>query len=38
MKRPRAMQKYCMFMMFCILLIYGVVLVTEVIANVGILF
>ena len=37
-KRPRAMQKYCMFMMFCILLIYGVVLVTEVIANVGILF
>ena len=38
MKRPQAMQKYCMFMMFCILLIYGVVLVTEVVANVGILF
>jgi hypothetical protein len=38
MKRPQAMQKYCMFMLFCILFIYGVVLVTEVIANVGILF
>lgn len=38
MKRPQKMQKYCMFMMFCILLIYGVVLVTEVINNVGILF
>ena len=28
MKRPQAMQKYCMFMMMCILLIYGVVLIT----------
>lgn len=38
MKRPQAMQKYCMFMMFCILIIYGVVLVTEVVSNIGILF
>ena len=38
MKRPQAMQKYCMFMMMCILLIYGVVLITEVVTNIGILF
>ncbi len=38
MKRPQAMQKYCMFMMFCILIIYGVVLVTEVVSSIGILF
>ena len=38
MKRPQAMQKYCMFMMFCILLIYGVVLVTEVVTSLGVLF
>ncbi len=38
MKRPQAMQKYCMFMMFCILIIYGVVLVTEVVSSLGILF
>ena len=28
----------CMFMMFCILLIYGVVLVTQVVDSIGILF
>ncbi len=38
LKRPQKMQKYCMFMMFCILLIYGVVLVTEVVSSIGILF
>ncbi len=38
LKRPQKMQKYCMFMMGCILLIYGVVLVTEVVSSVGILF
>ncbi len=38
MKRPQAMQKYCMFMMLCLLIIYGVVLVTEVITSVGLLF
>lgn len=38
MKRPRAMQKYSMFMMVCILIIYAVVLVTEVVTSVGVLF
>ena len=38
LKRPRAMQKYSMFMMICILLIYIVVLVTEVVSSIGVLF
>lgn len=38
MKRPRKMQKYSMFMMVCILIIYAVVLVTEVLTSIAVLF
>lgn len=38
MKRPQQMQKYCMFMLMCILIIYVVVLITEVVSSIGILF
>ncbi len=38
LKRPRAMQKYSMFMMLCILIIYAVVLATEVMSALNVLF
>ena len=38
MKRPRKMQKYSMFMMVCILIIYAVVLVTQVLTSITALF
>lgn len=38
LKRPRAMQKYSLFMMVCILIIYAVVLATEVVSALGMLF
>lgn len=37
-KRPRAMQKYSLLMMLCILIIYGVVLTIEVVSSLGVLF
>ncbi|MDD4509334.1 MAG: hypothetical protein PHY23_00215 [Oscillospiraceae bacterium] len=37
-KRPRKIQKYSMFMLFCIILIYLVVLSTEVIGSLGVFF
>lgn len=37
-KRPRQIQKYSMFMLFCILVIYGVVLGTEIAGSLGLFF
>ena len=37
-KRPKQMQKYSMMMLFCILLIYVVVLSVEVIGSLGAFF
>lgn len=37
-KRPKKIQKYSMMMLFCIIIIYAVVLITEVIGNLGVLF
>jgi hypothetical protein len=37
-KRPRKIQKYSMMMLFCIIIIYLVVLVTEVIGSLGVFF
>ena len=37
-KRPKQMQKYSMMMLFCILLIYVVVLSVEVISSLGSFF
>lgn len=37
-KRPRQIQKYSMFMLFCILIIYGVVLGTEITGSLGLFF
>jgi hypothetical protein len=34
-KRPKQMQKYSMMMLFCILLIYVVVLSVEVVSSLG---
>ena len=37
-KRPKKIQKYSMMMLFCIIIIYFVVLVTEVIGSLGVFF
>lgn len=37
-KRPKKIQKYSMLMLLCILLIYGVVLGTEIVRSLGIVF
>jgi hypothetical protein len=37
-KRPKKIQKYSMMMLFCIVIIYLVVLVTEVIGSLGVFF
>lgn len=37
-KRPKKIQKYSMMMLFCIIIIYFVVLITEVIGSLGVFF
>lgn len=37
-KRPKQIQKYSMFMLICIIIIYAVVLSTEVISSLGVFF
>lgn len=37
-KRPKQIQKYSMFMLFCILIIYAVVLGTEIVTSLGVFF
>ncbi len=37
-KRPKQIQKYSMFLLFCILIIYAVVLGTEIVGSLGVFF
>lgn len=37
-KRPKQIQKYSMYMLLCILIIYGVVLGTEIVGSLGVFF